>query len=89
MKIRQVTETFEKKAGTKTVWELTGRADDPITEEQYYRAVGSSMTFRRMGWSGYAERGETCSGYRFIRLVSTSPMKDRRVVRSFSFSEEV
>jgi hypothetical protein len=85
MKIKLTKISYEKKAGTKTVWVETEREKREITEEQYKNIIDAVPFFRRLGGSEYLERGYTECGYRVVRILSTSPNKECRVERRFNF----
>ena len=76
-----------KKAGTKTVWETINDHNEEI-DIRIYGLLSDKRTmksFRSMGGSEYAEMGYTCNGYKLVRLTSTSPNKERRIIREFDF----
>jgi hypothetical protein len=58
-----------------------------ITETQYNNITNDDTLkwFRRLGGTETATRGYTERGYNVVKLISTSPNKDTRVVRTFSF----
>lgn len=58
-----------------------------ITQEQYNNITSDNTLkyFRRLGGSETATRNYTERGYNVVKLISTSPGKDVRVVREFSF----
>lgn len=80
-----------KKPGTKTVW-IPDPADPETVEvidmETVRRITGPDTLglFRRLGGSETLTRAYTCMGYLPYRLVSTSPDKSRRTVRTFAYS---
>ena len=75
------------KPGTSKTWQELELQTKEITTEQY-RSITSDETlkfFRRLGGSEYVERGYTSRGYNVVRLLSTSPDKQQRTERIFSF----
>jgi hypothetical protein len=58
-----------------------------ITETQYNNITNDDTLkwFRRLGGTETATRGYTERGYNVVKLISTSPNKDTRVIREFSF----
>lgn len=57
-----------------------------ITQEQYNNITNDDTLkwFRRLGGTETATRGYTERGYNVVKLISTSPNKDTRVIREFS-----
>jgi hypothetical protein len=58
-----------------------------ITQTQYNNITSDDTLkwFRRLGGTETATRGYTERGYNVVKLISTSPNKDTRVIREFSF----
>jgi len=58
-----------------------------ITETQYNNITSDDTLkwFRRLGGTETATRGYTERGYNVVKLISTSPDKETRVIREFSF----
>jgi len=89
--MKQITmtqQTFEKSG--KTTYKLKPQDNDgtfEISEQQYNNIVGDDTLrfFRRLGGSESATRGYTSCGYVITKLVSTSPDKSRRTIRTFKF----
>jgi hypothetical protein len=79
------TSRFVKKEGTKTAWKLIDTNTQELTLEQYRNCVNASPFFRRLGGSEHVVRNYTCAGYLVVRIQSTSPDKQQRTVREFSF----
>ena len=76
---------MELKAGTKTVYQTVNVEETTISEEQYKNIVGSMPFFRRLGGSEYATKNYTSKGYLVVRIMSTSPCKTMRTIRTFNF----
>lgn len=75
-----------KKAGTKTVFLTTKVETENITEEQYNNIIESASFFRRLGGSCYQPKAYTCRGYKVYKDVLTSPDKQTKTIREFTFS---
>lgn len=78
---------YNLKPGTKTVWtENTERShDEYITEEGYRNIVDASPFFRRLGGSETLHRTYTRAGYRVYEIISKSPDRTQKTVRTFNF----
>ena len=79
------TENFDKKQGTKTVYQLHNSESRVITEEQYKNICESAPFFRRLGGSVHQVKGYTCYGYKVTKDTATSPNKETKTVRKFKF----
>ena len=80
------TETRQKhKAGTKTVFETTGESARAIDQTEFDNMTAPDCLkfFRRLGGSEYVERSYTSAGYIVTRLISRSPERDIKVIRTF------
>ena len=75
------------KPGTSKTWQELESRTEEITNKQYRNITNDETLkfFRRLGGSEYAERGYTSQGYKVVRLLSTSPDKQKRTERIFSF----
>jgi hypothetical protein len=69
----------ETRNGVTEVSEITQEQYDFITSDETLKL------FRRLGGSETVTWDETKRGYDIVKLISTSPDKDVRVVREFSF----
>ena len=78
-----ITERYELKEGTKTVYILKETSKRDITEREYDNFVSSSGFFRNLGGSEYKER--ECTGGRFWKMISKSPDRTIKVIRYFDF----
>jgi len=86
-KFAKMTKTsYELKEGTKTVYVETEKQYSFIDETEYNNIVDSSPFFRRLGGSETATKNYTCRGYKVVQLVSKSPDRQRKIVRTFDFS---
>ena len=74
------------KDGTKTVYiDSQVEPEKEITEEYYNNYVDSAPFFRRLGGSETLTRGYTCQGYKVVKMVSKSPDRTEKVIRTFNF----
>ena len=84
---------YQKKAGTKTVWELQSATEEEITGEQYKNATSDDTIrfFRRLGGSETVTRGYTAAGYIITKIVSISPDRQKKTVRDYTinYNEEL
>lgn len=82
-------ETYKLKAGTKGAYELVETEQKQLTEEQYKNTVDPDTMrfFRRLGGSESATKCYTCKGYLVYKLVSKSPDRHTKIIRTFSFDQ--
>ena len=87
MKIFMTKKEYELKTKTKTVFILVGEETREITKEEYENITNDDTLsfFRRLGGSEYAERTYTKYGYFITRLISKSPDRETKIVRTFKF----
>jgi len=87
MKITMHSTKLEKNPNTKTTYLKGETIKKEITKEQYHNITNDSTlkAFRRFGGFEYAVRSYTCNGYNVTRLTSTSPDKQTKHIREFSF----
>ncbi len=87
LKITMNTTNLVKKEGTKTVWIAENETQEIVNEEHYNNCTCDDTVrfFRRLGGSETLTRSYTKCGYLVTKLVSTSPDKQKRTVREFSF----
>ena len=78
-------ETRQAKTGNKWVDQVTSR--EQLSEEQYsnYTCKDTLQWFRRLGGTETATKSYTCRGYCVTKLISTSPDKLERSIRTFTF----
>ena len=80
---------FEIKPGTKTVWqqvELDITDDLVLTEEQVRtRLIDSMKFFRNLGGYEKANYEYTCCGYVPYEMISKSPCKTSKKIRTFDW----
>ncbi len=87
-----ITETkteLEKKAGTKNAYKEISIEASEITEDQHRLATKEETVkyFRRLGGSETVTRGYTYAGYVVVKLVSTSPDKETKIIREYKFKK--
>ena len=76
-------QNFEKKDGTKTVYNMVNESTEPITFEQYTNIIEAAPFFKRLGGSEYFVRSYTSKGYKVIEIKSKSPDREKMTVRKF------
>ena len=86
-KITLTTTRYTKKTGTKNGWKLVDTETETVTEQQHKNATGDDTCkwFRRLGGSETKQMGYTCSGYKCTKLTSTSPDKEDKTIREYTF----
>ena len=85
LQITLTTQHYTKNPNTKTSYILEETEVKVITKEQYNNIVNSASFFRRLGGSVTQQRGYTCNGYNVIRDTATSPDRQSKTVREFTF----
>lgn len=81
-----LTETrYIKNPDTKTTYVEVEKETKEITEREHYLYFDSVKFFRRLGGKESITNAYTCNGYKGIKLVSTSPDKQTKVIREFKF----
>lgn len=77
---------LEKKQGTKNAYKEISKE---VTEEQHRLTTNEDTCkwFRRLGGSESVTRGYTYAGYLVVKLVSTSPDRERKTVREYKFKK--
>ena len=78
---------YTKKAGFKNAYLLVEDNTSIVTDRQYQLSTSEDTCkwFRRLGGSETVTRAYTCNGYCPIKVVSTSPNKENKTIREFSF----
>jgi hypothetical protein len=79
--------TLEKKAGTKTAYKVVKVETEKVTEREHQLTTGTDTLkwFRRLGGSEHATRSYTCAGYAVTQLISTSPDRQIKIRREYTF----
>jgi len=81
---------LEKNPNTKTTFNVVSESTEVITEQNYKNIISDDWVkyMRRLGGVETITRGYTSAGYLVTRLVSTSPNKQNKTIREFSFIED-
>ena len=76
-----------KNPNTKTTYIVESKEVKEVTERQHNLCTNNDTVkwFRRIGGKETVERGYTCAGYNVVKLVSTSPDRQTKVVREYKF----
>jgi len=83
-----LTETkLTKNPNTKTTYIVDSKEVSEVTSRQHSLATCDDTVkwFRRLGGSESIERSYTSAGYLVTKLISTSPDKQNKTVREYSF----
>ncbi len=83
--IKLTKKEYQIKEGTKSVWVEVDSRVSQINETEYNNIIDSRPFFRRLGGSETLQRGYTCAGYKVTRLISKSPDRTVKVIRTFKF----
>lgn len=77
-----------KNPSTKTTYTVEEEKTEAVTRKQYNLICGKDTLkwFRRLGGTETAQRGYTCAGYLIVKLTSTSPDKENKIIRTFKFN---
>jgi hypothetical protein len=78
---------YIKNPNTKTTYIKVEKETKEIFEKEYYLTTNNDTVkyFRRIGGTETITRNYTCAGYKIVKLVSTSPDKQTKVIREFEF----
>lgn len=85
LQIKLITKHYTKNPNTKHTYILEETHSNEITKEQYNNIVNSAGFFRRLGGSVTQQRGYTCNGYNVVKDTATSPDRQSKTVREFTF----
>jgi hypothetical protein len=83
-----LTRTKQKKnPNTKTTYFNGDTTTEQITEREYNLLTNEDTikAFRRGGGKEHAIRCYTCRGYNIVKLTSTSPSGETKIIREFKF----
>ena len=83
--IKLTKKEYQIKEGTKSVWVEVDSRVSQINETEYNNIIDSCPFFRRLGGSETLQREYTCAGYKVTRLISKSPDRTVKVIRTFKF----
>lgn len=80
--------TLKKNPKTKTTYIQIEKTFETISKEQYDNITNDTTLkwLRRLGGSETSIKGYTCRGYLITKLISTSPTKQTKIVRTFKFN---
>lgn len=73
------------KDGTKTVFQTVDVKTSEIDEQTFKNIVDASPFFGRLGGSETVTKGYTSHGYQVVKIVSKSPNRDEKTIRTFDF----
>ena len=76
---------FTLKPDTKTVWVEESESTSDYTKQQYQNCVEAAPFFRRLGGSEHLDYGYFSKGYLCYRIISKSPDRQIKVIRTFNF----
>lgn len=78
---------LEKKAGTKNAYKEVSKEVTEVTEQEHELSTNEDTIkwFRRLGGSENVTRGYTYAGYVVVKLISTSPDRERKTIREYKF----
>lgn len=85
-----LTETrYIKNPNTKTTYIVESVETSEVTERQHNLTTNDDTVkwFRRLGGKETVQKGYTCAGYVVVKLTSTSPDKETKVVREYKFKD--
>lgn len=87
LQITLTTTEYKKNPNTKTSYTLVSIETKVISSKQHGLTTSEETCkwFRRLGGSETVTRSYTCDGYKVTKLVSTSPDKQIKKVREYSF----
>ena len=87
VQITMVETTLKKNPYTKTTYIVESEETKEITERQHDLTTNDETCkwFRRLGGSESKEMQYTCNGYKCTKLTSTSPDKQTKKIRKFTF----
>jgi hypothetical protein len=82
------TKTELKKVSNKYI--TVSKEVKTITEKQHHLTTCNDTVkwFRRLGGKETTQRNYTNRGYKVVKLISTSPDKQTKIVRKFNFEGE-
>jgi hypothetical protein len=82
----EITETcYSLMPGRKTVFQIDRTDTREISRKEYAQILCEVPSFRKTGSKEHVTRSYTHSGYLPVKLVSTSPLGNLKIVRTFKF----
>jgi hypothetical protein len=87
--IELTTTILEKNPNTKTTYNVVEKNVEVVNEEKHRLATCNDTVqwFRRLGGKETVTHAYTCAGYKVVKLVSTSPCKETKIVREYNFKQ--
>ena len=87
--IIQTKTEYIKNPDTKTTYIQVEKDVKEVNEKEYFLTVNDNTIkyFRRLGGKETVTRSYTCAGYKVTKLISTSPDKQIKIIREFSFKD--
>jgi hypothetical protein len=85
--IEMTKKVFVKNPNTKTTYILESSEVEIIDEKMHGMTTSEATckSFRSWGGSETVERAYTSQGYKVVKLTSTSPNKQTKIIRTFKF----
>lgn len=88
-----ITETkteYIKNPDTKTTYIEMNKEVNEIFDKDHYLTTNDNTIkyFRRFGGKETVTRGYTCAGFKVVKLISTSPDKESKIVREYKFKSK-
>ena len=85
--ITQTKTELKRNPNTKTTYTIVSKETETITEKQHHLCTCNDTVkwFKRLGGKETVQRNYTNRGYKVVKLISTSPDKETKIVREFSF----
>jgi hypothetical protein len=82
------TKEYTKNPNTKTTYILESEETKEITMQEHHNitSIETQKYFRRVGGSESANYSYTSQGYKVVKLTSTSPNKETKIIRTFNFN---
>jgi len=79
-----------KKAGFKNAYEVESEETKTISLDQYKKITDAETVklFRRLGGSEYVTKNYTSLGFIPVKIISTSPDREEKTIREFSFESK-
>lgn len=89
MKITLTKTQLVKNPNTKTTYLVDSIETSEVTETEHQLATCDDTVkwFRRLGGSESVQRAYTCRGYVVVKVVSTSPDRQRKTIREYKFKQ--
>ena len=85
IKITMTEDSYQLKAGCKTVYEFIESENKIINETQLKWIIDAIPFFKRLGGSEHKKMCYTCAGYKVYELVSKSPDRQQKTIRKFNY----